>query len=87
MNLQVIITHGILKSCVVLAGHYTFMAEPPISPISGLVWSLYKCAVWWMAVYGTSATERALVLGLFVKRKEFLPGSGFPSRRDITRGV
>ena len=26
-------------------------------------------------------------LELFVKRKEFLPGSGFPSRRDITKGV
>ena len=28
--------------------------------ISGLVWSLYKCAAWWRAVYGASATERPL---------------------------
>ena len=27
-------------------------------PISGLAWSLYKCASLWRAVYGPSATER-----------------------------
>ena len=29
-------------------------------PISGLAWSLYKCAALWRAVYGPSATERPL---------------------------
>ena len=45
--------------------------------------SLYKCSALWRAVYGLSATEKK-TLELFVKSREFLPGSGFLSRRDMT---
>ena len=42
-------------------------------PISGLAWSIIKCAVLQKAVYGAFATERPLEL--FVMRREFIPGS------------
>ena len=50
------------------------------SPKSGLAWLLYKCVALCRAVYGSSATER--LLG--IEEKEFVPGSGFISRRDMT---
>ena len=36
-------------------------------PTIGLAWLLYISALLWMAVYGPSATERPLVLELFLK--------------------
>ena len=35
-------------------------SSPHRFPISGLAWSLYKCAALWRAVYGPSTTERPL---------------------------
>ena len=50
--------------------------------LSGLAWSLYKCAALWRAVYGHSPTERQ-----FVKRREFPPGFRFLSHCDMTLAV
>ena len=52
--------------CCTLRLQVRFSAGSP----SALAWSLYKCAVLWRAVYGSSATER--LLGTIVKRWEFL---------------
>ena len=47
-----------------------------VSPgsLNRLTWSLYKCAAFWRAVHGPSATKRSLEL--FVKIREFLPSLG-----------
>ena len=51
---------------------------------SGMGWSLYKCVALWRAAYGPAGVQQKAPLELFVKSKEFLPGSGFLSRRDMT---
>ena len=48
--------------------------------MSGLAWLLYKREALWKYVYGCSAI-------LFIKGKEFLPGSRFLSSRDMTSAV
>ena len=53
----------------------------PKIPTNGLPWSLYECVALWRAVYGP-AIERPLELLVLEKRREFLPGYGFLSRRD-----
>ena len=53
--------------------------ESPLDPLD----SLHTCVALWSAVYGSFAIERHLQL--LVKRMEFLPGSGFLSRRDMTK--
>ena len=51
--------------------------------LSGLAWALYKCAVLLGALYMVILQLKD-PLELFVKRREFLPGSGFLSRRDLS---
>ena len=53
--------------------------------LHSLLNTLYKCVALCRAVCGHSATKRPLEL--FVKRGEFLPGSGFLSRCDMTLAV
>ena len=54
-------------------------------PMSGLAWSLYKCAAWW----GLSVVllQRKDQLELFVNKREFHSCSGFLFCRDMIHAV
>ena len=55
-----------------------------LSPIyRGLAWFLYKCAALCVGLLIIHLQLKDL-LEVFVKRREFLTGSGFLSRRDMT---
>ena len=53
-------------------------------PYNKLAWLLNKCMALWRAVYSIELLQLKDALELFVKRREFLPGSMFLYRQDMT---